>query len=320
MKRKSRTGCVSPRRRRSRCGAVQRSIRAACASASAVHSSAASTAAASEDGRHPPRVGGGQSLDGAGEPVQPQGELDLQRALGRGPVLAQQPAHPLQALGDRVDVHPQHLGRPGRGAAGAEVAPAACATRSVPPLRVVVEDRRRAWRRRSRARPGPRRPAGRRSPARPRCAALPLRPSATRVAAHRAASACAGAIAAGPVRRPAAADGHRPGAGLRSARGARSPPPRPGSTSGQARRRRSRRAARPGRRAWPPGAWPRRAPGPRHALLDPGHQPRRAGGRGRRPAGGPAPAARRGRGAAGSAAPRAARRAPGSRPRRRCAG
>ena len=65
-------------------------------------------------------VQGYPCLRGA-QPVQAQGELDLQRALRGLPVVAEQRGHAVQALADGVDVHVQRGRRPPGARARGEV-------------------------------------------------------------------------------------------------------------------------------------------------------------------------------------------------------
>ena len=318
MKRKSRTGCASPRaaalpvRRRPAVDPRLVGRRPRRPLVGRQHGRGAGR-------RHRTRVGGpprrsSSSGDGAGEPVQPQGELDLQRPLRRRPVLADQPAHPVQPLGDGVDVHLQRLGRPGGGGPGVEVGLERGHQVGAAPG-VVLQHRRRAWRRRTRARPGP-------SPtSRPKKPELLGAGRVRRSGRARRASRRSGPPPRaprpprpGPRAGPGAADGDR--ARRRRCRAPGAPcSPRRRARGRAGRARRSRRASRPARRGSPPGAPPRPAPArgtaPRRGPPRP-----RAAGPGRPRAGGPARAAPSGRGRCGPAAPPAVRRAPGSPPRR----
>src|SRR5689334_11795747 len=73
------------------------------------------------------------------QPVQAQGELEFERAIGALPVVPEQLGQAVDALGHRVDVDVQRLGSAYRARAHAEVDLEGLAQRRVAPL-VVLED------------------------------------------------------------------------------------------------------------------------------------------------------------------------------------
>ena len=258
MNRKSRTGWVSPRRRRSRCGAVQpvdpRRMRIG-------EPRPLVRAEARKDGLHPPqrRRRPPPSRRRGGAAAAP---ADLQRALGRRPVLpSSRPTRSRRWVTVLTCTPNDSAARPGSHRPGSRPAGA---HEVGPPLRVVVQHRREGGRDEARTS----RPSPTSRPKNPSSSALPAvspRPSATR-------SPRTGPPRRAPVRWPppvcrsAAADGHRPGAGLRqlAVHGRRR---RAGPRSG--RQTTTQPSCRP---ASPPGGGQvrrgQRAPG---ARLDPGH-------------------------------------------------
>ncbi len=105
-------------------------------------------------------------LSAVGDPVQAEGDLELELTLGMLPVLADQGADPVQPLRHGVDVHRQRLARAGEVATGLEVGLQRAHQVGAAAL-VVVEKRTERGCPRSRARRAGRPARDRRSPARP---------------------------------------------------------------------------------------------------------------------------------------------------------
>ena len=264
-----------------------------------------------------PEDGTGLSLPARAQPVQPQGELDLQRALRRRPVGAEQPGRSGPAAGPPCSRARAAAPAARRGLASRSEVAARVATRSVP--------RRRRSPAAGRA-PGPgsrRRPRCRRAPARRTRGrpgrAVPARPSATSASAAgwprrtrsrrpRPATRPVGPRAVPTVTRHCRASARRDGRGV-AARHERDHGV--AVLAGQARpaparaRPAAARAAGPSRAAHDQHVRRRAAAGPAAGRARPA--PGRPVGRLRRPV-----PARGGR--------RAGRRAPAGRPRRRAAG
>ena len=122
------------------------------------------------------------------QPVQPQRELDLQRAFRALPVVAQQPGHPLQPLGDGVHVDVQRVLGAGRAHPAGEVRVEGAHQFGAAP-RVVVERPAPRVRRRSRRRRGSSASSRPRKPKSSAAAPSPARPSRRSASTQRRASA-----------------------------------------------------------------------------------------------------------------------------------
>ena len=296
MNRKSSTGWVSPRARRSlvRCRPpVDAAPVGRRPGRPRLHRSSTVVRAAAPDQR---RSAGAQPLRRPVSRCSRRASCISSARSGVVPVLAEQPAHPVQPLGHGVDVHLQRLGgprrasrrrrsrpaawRPGRCRGGRRTPAPAPRVDSTKPRDVAALAHEQAeeaqLRRRSRRSPAAaerHERAPRSAP--PRCRRRPRAP------APRTGPAPPAVTGSAPASRQLPA--HRGGRGGRARRSGRQSTTAPSCSAGQA----AARGGQVGGRRRAPGRAPARRPGPPR---------RRAAGPGRRPAAGRARAAPRGRG------------------------